>query len=215
MGEGYTRGVAFILEGATEKVFYRAFLKWLSWKKGHSFIKGEQPDNGDIYYEWENGDEKILIKFNVVGAVTQVSHSGKWFVNRCAKDYKIPWDVYLCYDTDDAAYDVTKFYQDDWKILRDDLEKAKAEKIIDLAARADIEDIMLYDLAGVCKYLGIDVPQKLAGRKGKAKMKALYRMCGNTYHEGDKAKAMVEILDFQKIVDNSPLDLNSLIWSLT
>ncbi|MCR5203378.1 MAG: hypothetical protein K6D02_09905, partial [Lachnospiraceae bacterium] len=40
---------------------------------------------------------------------------------------------------------------------------------------------MLYNVKGVCRYLGIEVPEKLIGRKGKAKMKALYRSCGKTY----------------------------------
>ena len=39
MGE-YTRGVAFVLEGATEKVFYRAFLKWFAEQNNCSFVKG-------------------------------------------------------------------------------------------------------------------------------------------------------------------------------
>ena len=214
MGE-YARGIAFVLEGATEKVFYRAFLKWFAEQNNCLFVKGDNLDNGDIYFEWDNGAETILIKFNIVGTVTQVSHSGKWFANKCAKKYKMPWKVFLCYDTDSSEYDITKFYQDDWKLLRKDLVKAKAEEIIDLAASADIEDIILTDLSGVCAYLGIDVPEKLSGRKGKAKMKALYRSCGNTYHEGDKAETMIGSLNFQRIVDYSPLDLEKLSTALT
>lgn len=88
--------------------------------------------------------------------------------------------------------------------------KAKAKEIIDLAASADIEDVMLVDLEGICEYLGIPVPRELKGRKGKAKMKALYRSCGNTYHEGEKSADMVESLDFQKIIAKGPIDLNRL-----
>lgn len=209
MGE-YTRGIAFVLEGTTEKVFYRAFLKWLAKQKNYSFVKGDNLNNGDIYFEWDNGSAVILIKFNIVGTVTQISNSGKWFANKCANEYKMPWKVFLCYDTDSPEYDISKFFQDDWEILRKELVKAKAEEIIDLAASADIEDIMLFDLEGICSYLGIDTPNKLSGRKGKAKMKALFRACGNTYHEGDKAEAMIEALDFQKIIDKSPLNLSKL-----
>lgn len=208
-------GIAFVLEGATEKVFYRTFLMWLAQQNNCSFIKGDNLDNGDVYFEWVNCTEVILIKFNTVGTVTQVSHSGKWFTNKCANKYKIPWTVFLCYDTDSSEYDISKFYQDDWKLLRKELARAKAKEIIDLAASADIEDIMLFDLSGVCTYLGIDVPDKLSGRKGKAKMKALYRSCGNTYHEGEKAKPMIESLNFQKIIDSSPLELQKLSILLT
>lgn len=91
------------------------------------------------------------------------------------------------------------------------MKKAKAEEIIDLAASADIEDILLFDIAGICRYLDIDIPDKPQGRKGKAKMKALFRSCGRAYHEGDKAEDMIESLDFQKIVENSPLNLQYLM----
>lgn len=213
--EDYSRGIAFILEGATEKVFYREFLKWVALKNQCSFIKGNNLDNGDIYFEWDDGSEKILIKFNVVGTVTQISHSGNWFSSKCAKQYKIPWTVFLCYDTDNSENDISKFYQDDWAILRNDLKKAKAKIIIDLAARADIEDIMLNDIVGICKYLGISIPEKMQGKKGKTKMKNLFRSCGNTYHEGDRAESMIKSLNFQTIVNNAPLELSRLISVLT
>ena len=45
--------------------------------------------------------------------------------------------------------------------------------------------------------------------------KVFYRSCGNTYHEGDKAGAMIESLNFQRIVDYSPLDLEKLSTALT
>jgi len=209
--EEYSRGIAFIMEGTTEKVFYRSFLKWISENNQCIFERGEDLNNADIYFDWDNGNEKILIKFNVVGAVTQVSNSGKWFSTKCAGAYKIPWKVFLCYDTDNYDDDISKFYQDDWKVLRGDIKKAKAEEIIDLAASADIEDIMLCDLNGICRFLNISIPNELKGRKGKAKMKGLYRSCGNTYHEGDRAEGLISTLDFQKIVDKSPLNLQSVI----
>lgn len=215
MSYEFTKGIAFILEGATEKVFYRSFLQWLAENnEGCSFDKIENMDIGEIAFEWKSGNESVLIKFNIVGAVTQVIHSGKWFANTCAKKYKIPWQVFLCYDTDSPDKDISKFYEDDWKLLRDELKKAKAKEIVDLAASADIEDVMLVDLEGICKYLGIPVPTELKGRKGKAKMKALYRSCGNTYHEGEKSADMVESLDFHKIIDEGPVRLDVLRDSL-
>lgn len=211
MDEGYTRGVAFILEGATEKVFYKAFLNWMAEQKNAAFSKTR--NTNDICYEWRAADERIIVQFDVVGTVTQMTNSGLWFSNNCAKEYKIPWIVFLCYDTDSYEDSVTKFYEDDWDVLRNDLISSKAEEIIDLAACADIEDILLCDVDGVCSFLAIDKPENLKGRKGKSKMKNLYRSCGNTYHEGDKAETMIESLDLQKIVDKSPLDLKRLVNS--
>ena len=116
MSNEFTRGVAFIMEGATEKVFYRSFLQWLAEKsEGCSFDKIENLDIGEIAFEWKSSEESVLIKFNIVGAVTQVIHSGKWFANTCAKKYKVPWQVFLCYDTDSPDKDISKFYEDDWK----------------------------------------------------------------------------------------------------
>lgn len=207
----YTKGIAFIMEGSTEKVFYRSFMTWLANRQGCKFEKIDALDTGEVLFEWINGEETILIKINVVGAVTQLVHSGKWFSNTCAKRYRIPWNVYLCYDTDSHDYDISKFYRDDWKLLREELKKSKAKKIIDLAARADIEDVMLIDLLGICRYLGIAPPEKLAGRKGKAKMKALYRSCGKTYHEGEKSADMVGKINYEKIIRDGPIPLNLLV----
>lgn len=209
--ENYTEGIAFILEGTTEKVFYKAYLDYLLTMDAEaSLIRDSATDDGDIIFCWSSENKKIIIKFYVVGTITQIVHSGKWFLNRCCKKYKIPWTVYLCYDTDAPNANISKFYEGDWRILRQELEKAKAKFVVDLAASADIEDIMLYDIESILKYLGIPMPEKLVGRKGKAKMKALYRSAGNTYHEGDRAKAMIEQLDFSKITERAPIDLQIL-----
>lgn len=209
--ENYTEGIAFILEGTTEKVFYKAYLDYLlSMSVNASLVKEVSPDDGEIVFCWSNGDKKILIKFFVVGAITQIVHSGKWFQSKCIKKYKIPWTVYLCYDTDSSNADISKFYEGDWIILRQELEKAKANTVIDLAASADIEDIMLYDMESVLKFLGIQMPDKLQGRKGKAKMKALHRSVGKAYHEGERAKDLIEKLDFSKITQTAPINLKVL-----
>lgn len=79
-----------------------------------------------------------------------------------------------------------------------------------MAASADIEDIMLCDLEGVCRYLSIPVPENVSGRKGKAKMKMLHRSCGATYHEAEKALPLIESLDFSKIMEKQLVDLQGL-----
>ncbi len=215
MSSEYKIGIAFIMEGTTEKVFYTSFLRWLAKRNDEcSFTKAEPPDIGEVMYQWNLGEAAILIKFNVVGTVTQITHSGKWFANTCVKKYEIPWHVFLCYDTDSPENNISKFYEDDWKLLREELTKAKAEKITDLAASADIEDVMLVDLEGICRYLEIPIPRELKGRKGKAKMKALFRSCGRTYHEGEKSLDMIERLDFRKIIEKGPLNLKALESSI-
>ena len=74
---------------------------------------------------------------------------------------------------------------------------------------------MLIDLLGICQYLGIAPPEKLTGRKGKAKMKALYRSCGKTYHEGEKSADMVGKINYEKIIRDGPIPLNLLVEEFT
>lgn len=201
-------GVAFIFEGATEKVFYLSLLEYLtSLDEKISLEKCRWENDGESYYIWGYGENRICVMSYTVGAVTQIIHSGKWFKSKCAKRGKFPWTVYLCYDTDSPQRDITKFYEGDWKRLREELARNHVEQIVDLAASADIEDILLCDLEGICRYLNIDVPDELSGRKGKAKMKALYRSCGATYHEGERAKEMIRNLDFEKIIAEAPIGL--------
>ena len=50
------------------------------------------------------------------------------------------------------------------------------------------------------------------GRKGKAKMKKLFKSFGKgiAYHEGDRAEPMIKRLDFDKIIQSAPFDLQKL-----
>lgn len=211
MREDYTEGIAFILEGATEKIFYFHLLNYFSsLNKEVKFTKVYSKDDGEFFYEWIYHTKKIIIKMYVVGTITQISNSGKWFINKCSKKVKVPWSVYLCYDTDSPQADISKFYEGDWKRLRDDINRGRTKQIIDLAASADIEDVLLYDIKGVCEFLNIAIPEKLIGRKGKAKMKALFRSVGATYHEGERAENLIMALDKEKIIKSAPLDLAKL-----
>jgi len=211
MIKNYTDGIAFVLEGSTEKIFYLNLLKYFAdIDKKIVFKKVILEEEGEIFYEWTSETKKIIIKIYVVGTITQISNSGKWFLSKCSEKLKIPWSVYLCYDTDSPKADISKFYEGDWKRLREVINKGRTKKIVDLAASADIEDILLYDLEGICGFLNIPVPDTLTGRKGKAKMKALYRSCGATYHEGDRAENMINALNKEKIITNAPLDLQQL-----
>jgi len=68
---------------------------------------------------------------------------------------KINWVVFLCYDTDSHNRDISQFYEGDWSELRKSIENNSRTSIFDLAASADIEDIMLLDIDGVCSFLEI------------------------------------------------------------
>lgn len=59
--DNYTEGIAFILEGATEKVFYKAYLEYLSaLDEKTSLIRNKLTDDGEIIFCWQSGEKKIL-----------------------------------------------------------------------------------------------------------------------------------------------------------
>ncbi len=73
-------------------------------------------------------------------------------------------------------------------------------KVIDLAAQADIEDIVLLNSESVFKFIGIaPVPIPTKGKIRKRKMKMLFRMKGNgsAYHEGKRAEPLIQSLNFE------------------
>lgn len=95
--DNYTEGIAFILEGATEKVFYKAYLEYLSaLDEKTSLIRNKLTDDGEIIFCWQSGEKKILVKFYVVGTITQIAHSSVlayWYL------VKYFWLLLPFYDT--------------------------------------------------------------------------------------------------------------------
>lgn len=206
----YVNGYAFILEGDTEKEFYLSFLSYLCKKYDIELNRIVDKDDPDIVYEFSTEKGRALIKFNTVNTVTQMPRAGKWFNMQCAGKYNSScvWNVFLCYDTDDYKADITKFYEGDWENLRSSLKKA--DKVIDVAAAADIEDVMLGDLPGICNFLGCAIPTELRGAKGKSKLKKLYRESGFTYHEGKRARPLIDSLDMEVLISTNKVALSDI-----
>ncbi len=212
MNSTYDEGWAIIHEGSTEKVFYLCLLEFFC-KKYEATIKKEELNDGlEIIHVLEIKDRKYIIKTYDAGSLTNMPKTSKWFEEECAKKYlkRSLWRVFLCYDTDAYKYEVSPYYEGDWKDLREKIGKVK--EIVDLAAAADIEDVLLVDFEGVCKYIGAEKPDRelLKGRKGSSKMKALFRAYGKTYHKGERAQSLIESLDLQKIIDSDILPLKQI-----
>jgi hypothetical protein len=128
----------------------------------------------------------------------------------------------LCYDTDDYEADITKFYKGDWEVFRKKLNtNRRVKQIVDMAAKAEIEDIILCDLHGISNYMELDTDLDEAdvpstGRKGSAKMRRLFieqRKKGRTkayYHKGERARPLIDCLDFDKIAQRGILPLQEI-----
>lgn len=212
MSNDYSFGVAFILEGDTEKIFYTAYLEHCCKKHpGTCLEKVSSQTSGETFYVLTRRDKsKVLIKLSVVNTISQITNSGNWFVNRCYHAHKpLKWYVFLCYDTDSYLENISKFHEGDWKELRKALGKGRPLRIIDLAASADIEDIMLLDINGVFTFLDISPVPLPSGRKGKRKMQQLFRLKDPkyAYHSGIRATDLINALDFDVITSLAPIPL--------
>lgn len=214
MAGDFEKGIAFILEGDTEKVFYLSLLKHFCKKYNETKIeKRADESTGEIFYTLENPKHRVLIMFNVVGTISQMANTGSWFEKRCYGRYKnLKWTIFLCYDTDNYTPNISKFYEDDWKELRKTISKHKTCSIVDLAAQADVEDIMLVDAEGIFRFLEMNPFPIPSGSKGKIKMKKIFRQKGpgSAYHAGERAESLIKSLDLDKIVLNSPVPLNKI-----
>ena len=189
--DDFVKGIAFVFEGYTEKYFYLSLMEHLSAKYRCQL----KQDPIEDYCILKCPHSKKIVKTIVVGTNTQVPNSGHWFKNVCFKNHdKIPWIVFLCYDADDYLSNITKFHEGDWKDLRENY-LCDAQNVVDLTAHADIEDIMLADFEGVCNYIKIDSSSVPHGRKGKSKMKYLFRLGKQHYHEGKRAKPLISSLN--------------------
>ena len=83
-----------------------------------------------------------------------------------------------------------------------------AQRVVDLAAKADIEDVMLCDLPGVLSFLGLPPETEMPpGNKGKTKLKKLYRKVApnKAYHSGERAKDLISHLDMAEIRASAPV----------
>ena len=86
-------------------------------------------------------------------------------------------------------------------------------KVVDLAAEADIGDVMPCDLPGVPSFLGLPPEAEMPpGNKGKTKLKKLYRKVApnKAYHSGERAKDLISHLDMAEIRASAPVPLGEI-----
>ena len=212
MGETFTAGVAFIVEGPTEEEFYKRYIVWAC-ERHPGFFFAEARDNGEVCYRVSNGVSSTLVKFMSMNSVSSIPSSAAWFLRSCvARHPRIPWEVFLAYDTDGHEGVICQAKPGDWTALRSTI-GAEARSVTDLAAETDIEDVMLLDLKGVLMFLGLpeDTPVPIGG-KGKSKMRRLFRQVSvkNAYHEGSKAKPLIRALNMETIATRAGIPFASI-----
>ncbi len=200
------------MEGETEKVFYHEYLASLCRSRG--FILSKDEDSQEDMYEIDLGDgEKAIVMLWASNSVSQMVSGSIWFRRACAASYpEVEWTAFLCYDTDEYNSRITRFHEGDWSELRKDIDDS-ALKVVDMAAEADIEDIMLCDYGSVLEFLGLPADTPLPnGNKGKTKLKKLHRMVAPNvaYHEGARARSLIRSLNMDEIKRNTSIPLDEI-----
>jgi len=211
----YTSGMSLIMEGDTEKYFYEEILNRICIDNEINLTKAFDDDELSNYYILSKNDKNILIKIKNAETITQITNQFLWFKNFCADKYShMPWDVFLCYDTDGNSF--LTFTQLDWKTLRDNINQiSNVNTIVDCCADRDVEDLFLIDMEGIKRFLNINEDVKvedLKGRKGKIKLKNLYMdyTINMRYHEGKRALSLIQSLDLRKIIEHPDNNIDKL-----
>ncbi len=69
--------------------------------------------------------------------------------------------VALCYDTD--VFEFASVPPINWDKVQKKMEQIGASKVIQIKAKRSIEDWLLYDVNGICRWLRIPLPKKVNG----------------------------------------------------
>lgn len=117
--------------------------------------------------------------------------------------------VALCYDTD--VFEFASIPPINWNDVKSRMLKFGANEVIQVRARKSIEDWLLYDVTGICKWLRIKEPSKVNGKNGYEKIQSLFRKGNKIYVKGRKVSGLLERLDIQKIMNSTNKELEPLI----
>lgn len=111
--------------------------------------------------------------------------------------YKIQ-AVCCSYDTD--VFEVRNPLMINWDALRKTVNRMGIKDFIQLGIRSSIEDWILCDMEGICRYLKLkSIPKSLKGNDGNAKLNDLYGKVRRAYLKGFQTKELITALDMAVI----------------
>lgn len=106
--------------------------------------------------------------------------------------------VCCSYDTD--VFEVRNPLMVNWDALRRTVSRMGIKGFVQLGISSSIEDWILCDLEGICRYLKLkSVPKSLKGNDGNAKLNDLYGKVKRAYLKGYKTKELISALDMAVI----------------
>ena len=122
--------------------------------------------------------------------------------------YKIQ-TVCCSYDTD--VFEVRNPLMVNWDALRKTVKRMGINDFIQLGIRSSIEDWILCDMGGLCRYLKLkSIPKSLKGNDGNAKLNDLYGKVRKAYLKGYQTKELIAALDMAVIRNKNKDTLKNL-----
>ena len=126
--------------------------------------------------------------------------------------YKIQ-TICCSYDTD--VFEDKNPLMVKWESLRKTVKRMGIQGFIQLGIRSSIEDWMLCDIEGICRYLKIKtIPKTLKGNSGNEKLNDLYSKVRKAYLKGYQTKELIAALDMAAIRDKNKNVLTELETAL-
>ena len=174
--------VVIFVEGDTDEVLFRALLE---------------------HYRTVSKTELRPCKICNLKGVTRYSSKlvaklqNEYLPEARKKGYQIQ-TICCSYDTD--VFEVRNPLIVNWDTLRKTVKRMGIQEFLQLGIRSSIEDWLLCDMEGVCRYLGLTtIPKSLKGNDGNAKLNDLYSKARRIYQKGYQVKELVASLDMSVI----------------
>lgn len=178
--------VVLFVEGETDEVFFKALID---------------------YYKTVSTTELCPCRIYNLRGVTRYSSKllaklkNEFLPDAKEKDYKIQ-TVCCSYDTD--VFEERNPLLVDWNALKKAVKRMGIEEFIQLGIKSSIEDWLLCDQEGICRFLRLkDIPKSLKGKNGNEKMNNLYARAKKVYQKGCQTKDLVAALDMRIIRDKN------------
>ncbi len=175
--------VVIFVEGDTDEVLFKALIE---------------------YYRTNSKTEIRPCKICNLKGVTRYSSKliaklqNEYLPDARKKGYQIQ-TICCSYDTD--VFEVRNPLIVNWDALRKTVKRMGIQNLLQLGIRSSIEDWLLCDMEGICRYLGLStIPKSIKGNNGNAKLNDLYSKARRIYQKGYQVKELVASLDISVIL---------------
>lgn len=180
--ESKTVQVVLFVEGETDEVFFKALID---------------------YYRTVSITELYSCRIYNLRGVTRYSSKllatlrNEFLPEAKKKGHRIQ-TVCCSYDTD--VFEVGNPLMVDWGALRKAVKRMGIEEFIQLGIKSSIEDWLLCDQEGICRFLKLKGSSKsLKGNNGNEKLNDLFGRAKKVYQKGYQTKDLVVALDMAVI----------------